>query len=524
MPEPSSAPAPAFLSIFSQQPAEKTPSEIEMERAFSASEGSETVKASSVELSAKSATATLKESLRELSSTRSKKDKPRFAEPPKKKSSRMGTLRRITKKYSKKCKEANLKHLLNWKSESWNRVKGLDGEVFDTKLSNIDLPSGEKCENYLHQIIDTQFPETICDSFTKSLFKYENDQKLDTFKKTPKLIKEVFTEGNTVQMWKLLDKKGVNWHVSCVIWHNEEPYSFGFDGNFIHETDKVPNLAMKSPNLYLEVALARQISKPSSKKGNKFVELLAMGVLDKHMVAQLLRMCGKKTNRYTGLQFKSIFSGFEDVDEETKSVYKTHSAELVGARGQWIKHITEKGQQIEQTRMGKKLKLKTEAPENFSYNATVLIPILMDTFDKKPFQLHFSSVVMTFDDFEYCRKDPGRKSSKKNCMGGLDSLFQDLFSCRLFGTYIHPKLCGPKKPCFSSEISTLVRESESEIDSTSVRHNGSELPSVPESVKKLLGTQKVSRAGNTSSRNGPRYRTAVLGKSKTKKKSRRKKQ
>ena len=96
MPEPNSVPA--FLSIFSQHPAEKTPSELEMERAFSASEGSETVKASSVELSAKSATATLKE----LSSTRSKKGQARFAEPPKKKSSRMGTLRRITKKYSKK--------------------------------------------------------------------------------------------------------------------------------------------------------------------------------------------------------------------------------------------------------------------------------------------------------------------------------------------------------------------------------------------------------------------------------------
>ena len=75
----------------------------------------------------------------------------------------------------------------------------------------------------------------------KSLFKYNYNEKSGTFKKTPKLKKEVFTEGNTVQMWKLLDKKGVNWHVSCVIWHNEEPYSFGFDGNFIHETDKIPN-------------------------------------------------------------------------------------------------------------------------------------------------------------------------------------------------------------------------------------------------------------------------------------------
>ena len=110
-------------------------------------------------MSAKSANVNFKESLKELSSIQSKKGKSLFAEPPIKKS-RMGTFRRMTKKYSKQCKDENLEQLLNWRGKNWNRVKGLVGEVFDTKLSNIELPSGEKCENYLHQIIDTEFPET----------------------------------------------------------------------------------------------------------------------------------------------------------------------------------------------------------------------------------------------------------------------------------------------------------------------------------------------------------------------------
>ena len=56
-------------------------------------------------------------------------------------------------------------------------------------------------------------------------------------------------------------------------------------------------MALKTPNTYLEVALARQ-NKKIPLKVNKFVELLAMGVLDKHMVTQLLRMWEKNESLY----------------------------------------------------------------------------------------------------------------------------------------------------------------------------------------------------------------------------------
>ena len=58
------------------------------------------------------------------------------------KSSKMGTLKRLTKKYSQSCKRENLLHLLNWKTDSWNYEKGLNGDIYDIDkiLSSIVLP------------------------------------------------------------------------------------------------------------------------------------------------------------------------------------------------------------------------------------------------------------------------------------------------------------------------------------------------------------------------------------------------
>jgi hypothetical protein len=78
----------------------------------------------------------------------------------------------------------------------------------------------------------------------------------------------------------------------------------------------------------------------------------------------------------------------------------------------------------------------------------------------EPMVLTFKETRVLFKDLLYCRKDPSRKSSKKNCMGTLDTLFQDIFSCRLFGTFIIPKLCGPKKKCFYKKSKQRIRMTE----------------------------------------------------------------
>ena len=100
-------------------------------------------------------------------------------------------------------------------------------------------------QNYV--IFDQNFPEVIHDNFTKSVYDFKFDLKKRVFKVLPKLKSEVLTEGNTVQLWKLINKNGNTWHVCCVIWHKGEPYSFGFDGNRVPVGEEHAGSAMKSP-------------------------------------------------------------------------------------------------------------------------------------------------------------------------------------------------------------------------------------------------------------------------------------
>ena len=86
---------PAFLSIFEQ--AQPSQAHASIEKALSASEGS---------TSSGKRTLSPKNSLTITSNSNRKNTKKRFVEPPKK-TSRIGTLRRLTKKYSKKCKNDN---------------------------------------------------------------------------------------------------------------------------------------------------------------------------------------------------------------------------------------------------------------------------------------------------------------------------------------------------------------------------------------------------------------------------------
>ena len=73
-----------------------------------------------------------------------------------------------------------------------------------------------------------------------------------------------------------------------------------------------------------------------------------------NMVKQLLRMCEKKLAVLIG-QFNSIFSGFEEIDAETKSLYKMRRAKAVKAREQLLQYITNKAEHLEQSGWEKKL-------------------------------------------------------------------------------------------------------------------------------------------------------------------------
>ena len=390
----------------------------------------------------------------------------RLAKAPKK-TSRIGTFKRLTNIYSKECKSNNLIQLLNYKTEDWIRKKGLNGDIYNTKLEKVVLKSGDKAENYLDNIVDKNFPETIHDHFTHSIFDYDFNLETDTFIQKPKLKKEILLEGNVVQFWKLLDKKGVNRHVCCIIWHENKPYSFSFDGDDTDESDggSHPNLSLKSPSFSLEVTLIRELNRFHNSKSNphkktsKFIELLAIGYLDNHMIQELIKILDNETNKYDGNNINVILSGFEDIDTDIQLDYKIHKDELNLARHQWVNYISEKAIKMLNKKRGK-ISEPPKEPSEYSYNATLVLPELLEIFDKKPFQLTFTQITIIFKDFRYCRRDSGRKSNRKNCMGALDTIFQDIFSCRLFGTYILPKLCGPKKKCFSvNDTDTAVLES-----------------------------------------------------------------
>jgi hypothetical protein len=314
----------------------------------------------------------------------------------------LSTIKRLFKNYDKTCKNDNLNQLLNWKVMN-EQTKIEIGDIVDPILPIIER------EN----IKDPNFPKIIQDNFTNSL--YDKDNKLKT---------EVLKEGKTIQIWKLLklnvgildkiknlDWKYETWHVSCVIWHNGEPYSFGFDMD-----DTSDNLVMRTPCMYLELNLIKQKRKQLA----KYCDLLAMGTLDTTMIYNLTGLLNSSDN-INNKEINVIINGFKPKNE------------ALTAYGNDLKKLT-----------------RVRSARGLSY--------IIKNWTHEPMVLTFKETRVLFKDLLYCRKDPSRKSSKKNCMGTLDTLFQDIFSCRLFGTLIIPKLCGPKKKCFYKKSKQRMTE------------------------------------------------------------------
>ena len=78
---------------------------------------------------------------------------------------------------------------------------------------------------------------------------------------------------------------------------------------------------------------------------------------------------------------------------------------------------------------------------------------MLESFDKyKPYVYQTDNYIGLVKNREYCERESSRSNSKKNCMGSLDFIFKDIFSCRLFGKWVHPVFCGPKKKCFNNSI------------------------------------------------------------------------
>lgn len=484
-------PQPAFLSMF-EQPNTRTVNSDSTLKANSASNKTP------LQVFDEAYSATKSES----SSANTSQSKKRFAQKSgkSKKMSVASTLRRLTKKYSKKCRDDNLQQLMNWKDGNWNYKKGIKGEIYDNGkiLKTAGVP-----DDALAEVYDTTFPKIIHDCFTKCLFDFKLNSKGELVGQ-PKLIDGVIKEGNRVQMWKLLTKKGEIWHVSCVIWHNEEPYSFGFDMfSSAPVNAKYPKLACRTPNEYLEMGIFRQKMKnPTLKpKGHKYVELLATSILDTHMVKELTRILGSKSNNKYSNEANYIIQGFNPVSDELKAEYVTHKTKLEKDYNVWIRYVKEKSKFL-----GTKKEPSIKPPEGVNMNATKALPTLMDKWEKEPFQLFVREIMIKFNDYNYCRYDKGRKDNRKNCMGALDSIFQDIFSCRIFGTYIHPKFCGPKTKCIhpdESEDATEVNETNTARSTTSRAASA-----IAQSARNTANVRSIVMKRK---KGGEKYRTTELG-------------
>jgi hypothetical protein len=315
-------------------------------------------------------------------------------------------------KYSKECKYTNLKELLNhmkfWKLKN--------------EIASYEIPKKE-------------FPEIYHGHFTTSIIKDTNKQ----------IDYTVFEPGNVIQMWKILTKRGQNRHVSCVIWHEGVPHSF----SFVQKNES--NLSLLSPCNLLEVALARQKANNGEKH---YCELLAIGKLNETMIHNFKDFMSKietpnKTN-FMVIERAFNYEKYDDTKQQINKFYKKNIEIEIEKKQKEVETlfkslgITKRSNNNTnlKTIASKKTKLTEMLEKKFKYGTKEqhIVPLVINI----P-----NSYEIIITNKEYCRYDRSRKSKKKNCMGSLDTIFKDIFSCRIKGTIIIPSLCRPKTGCIT---------------------------------------------------------------------------
>ena len=321
-------------------------------------------------------------------------------------------------KYSKPCKDTNLTDLLNY-MKLWE---------LKNEIVSFEIPKKE-------------FPEIYHGHFTKGIINNSNEQ----------IDYNIFKPGNVIQMWKILTKRGQNSHVSCVIWHKNVPHSFSF------VPKKESNLSLLTPCNLLEVALVRQKARNPylKKEGDHYCELLAIGKLDETMIHNFEDFMGKietpnKTN-FLVIERAFNYENYEYTKQQIKNFYKTNIKDEIKKKQKEVETLFKsRGITIRRnnntnlkTVASKKTQLTELLEKKFKYGSTKEQPIV-------PLVVNIpNSYEILIKNKEYCRYNTSRKSKKKNCMGSLDTIFKDIFSCRIKGTLIIPSRCRAKEACIT---------------------------------------------------------------------------
>lgn len=268
-------------------------------------------------------------------------------------------------------------------SGNWNNTNNINGFLENTE---INFKSKEPIKK---------------GSFTQSIF--DDNHRLINFNVDDK-----------IQIWSKLKKTRTGHkrtHASCVIWVNGIPHSFGFAYSIYNNNE----LVVSSPDDDLELALIRQMRyNPSySKNKRRYVELLSMGSLTELMIYNIEVMMNIDDTRKVNDKFiegNIIMEGFEPMNDNFLSfdnfIISKSSVDFIR-----LKQFKEKFKRA----------------------------------NVKPLIIYPKQVFL--EDKKYCKYNTSRSKSGSNCFSTLDTLFKEIFSCRIFGTLSIPSRCRSKTPC-----------------------------------------------------------------------------
>ena len=352
----------------------------------------------------------------------------------------MATVKRQFKNYNytDECKQYHLNELLN-QTKNWEKTQGINGTL------NYKNKEGEKSHINMN---DNEFPDVFKGQFTHSLY---TANMLDV---------NVLREGNVIQIWKSFKLKqrkilGRNflgptpefWHLDCIIWAKKpdeeeyKPYSFGVavEGEKEEELDMV----IVSPSTITELNLARQKLANIKNEDKKFFELLAMGFLNTDLIDSIKQYLENSETKET--QVNTVMEGFNLKTKKQTEHVETYETTLVTLKQQ-RKNILRQRQSVNSPIISK----NTNILSSDKQKTLNKFPAVYKEYTYGPIVLSYSFKEKSIEDKSYCRLNTSRNSSGTNCMGMLDTILKDIFSCRLFGKLVIPSLCGPKKECVTS--------------------------------------------------------------------------
>lgn len=171
---------------------------------------------------------------------------------------------------------------------------------------------------------------------------------------------------------------------------------------------------------------------------------MAIGKLDETMIENfnyfMDGMDGMETpikTKFLAIERAFDYENTKNTKEQIKNFYETNIKDEINKKQKEVETLFKsRGITIRRnntnlkTSASKKTKLTELLEKKFKYGTTEqpIVPLVINI----P-----NSYEILIKNKEYCRYNTSRKSKRKNCMGSLDTIFKDIFSCRFKGDYYY---------------------------------------------------------------------------------------